>query len=191
MTSKRALVIASVGCSLLALLLAAACNAPGSSGGTSAAAGPKTSASIRKFTPLTWHQTLDPAFGAPSREALLQQLGGTAPEDVVLVKGSPKQFQAELWFALRKEPVVSSTDITEVHAVSSEYGPSVEFTLSAAGGERFRQFTRAHIGDCVAIVLDNQVISNPRINSEIGDKGSITGNFTPQEVQELVERLKK
>ena len=191
MTPKSVLSVASVAALFLALFLWAGCGPKGSSSGSSKPASQKAGASIQKFTPLTWHQTLEPSFGAATRDALLQQAGGNQPEDVEFVKGAPDQFPGEVWFALRKAPVVTSDDIVEVRSVRTEFGDSVEFTLSPAAGDRFRQFTRGHIGERIAVVLDHQVITNPRVNSEIGEKGSITGNFTPQEIEALVERLRK
>jgi len=176
--------------SLVVLLGAAGCRPAGSSAEKPGAPRPASS-SVQKFTPLTWHQTLEPELGAPGREELLAQYGGEKAGEVQVVKGAPGQFPGEVWFALSQRPVISSDDITEVHAVQTEFGPQVEFTLTPAAGERFRQFTRDHVGACIAIVLDHQVISNPRVNGEIGERGSITGRFTAQEVDDLVKRLKR
>ncbi len=146
---------------------------------------------IGKAAQLGWHQTLEPSMGAPSREALLKQFGGVKPPDVSFFQGSSDKFPGEVWFAVKAVPVVSGADITEVRVGGNQYGqPIVDFQLSAIAGQKFREFTRANIGKQAAIVLDQMVISNPRINSEIGDKGMIEGNFTTQEAQELVLQLK-
>jgi preprotein translocase subunit SecD len=51
--------------------------------------------------------------------------------------------------------------------------PAVNFQLSRSGGREFERATGAHVGDFMAIVLDNRVFSAPVINSQIGMNGVI------------------
>lgn len=54
-------------------------------------------------------------------------------------------------------------------------GTIVQFTLNNVGGRRFRNETGKHIGDNMAIVLDNRVMGRPPvIQSAIGTQGQIT-----------------
>ena len=54
-------------------------------------------------------------------------------------------------------------------------GTIVQFTLNNVGGRRFRNETGKHIGDYMAIVLDNRVMGRPPvIQSAIGTNGQIT-----------------
>ncbi|MDH3271207.1 MAG: protein translocase subunit SecD [Gemmatimonadota bacterium] len=58
----------------------------------------------------------------------------------------------------------------------------VQFELSRAGGRRFARFSGAHVGDFLAIVLDNEVMSAPVIRDRIGARGQIEmGQGTPLE----------
>jgi preprotein translocase subunit SecD len=58
----------------------------------------------------------------------------------------------------------------------------VQFTLSRAGGRQFAQFSGAHVGDYLAIVLDGEVMSAPVIRDRIGARGQIEmGQGTPLE----------
>ncbi len=51
--------------------------------------------------------------------------------------------------------------------------------------------TRNNIGRSIAIVLDNNVYSFPNVNNEItGGSSQITGNFTPEEANDLANVLK-
>ena len=51
--------------------------------------------------------------------------------------------------------------------------------------------TRNNIGRPIAIVLDNNVYSFPNVNNEItGGSSEITGNFTPEEANDLANVLK-
>ena len=63
----------------------------------------------------------------------------------------------------------------------------VQFTLTRAGGRRFAQETRQHVGDNMAIMLDGRVQRQPPvIRSEIGRNGQIElGNANLQEAQDL------
>lgn len=65
----------------------------------------------------------------------------------------------------------------------------VAFDLTAEGSDVFEQFTGSHQGQFLTIVLDKQVISSPRIESAISDAGSITGDFTLEEAQNLALQL--
>jgi len=54
-------------------------------------------------------------------------------------------------------------------------GTIVQFSLDNVGGRRFRNETGKHIGDQMAIVLDNRVMGRPPvIQSAIGTQGQIT-----------------
>lgn len=65
-------------------------------------------------------------------------------------------------------------------------GNLVQFSLDREGGRRFRSETAKHIGDFMAVVLDERVITAPRIQSAIGSSGQITlGGGTLQDAQDL------
>jgi preprotein translocase subunit SecD len=64
--------------------------------------------------------------------------------------------------------------------------PVVGFRMNDAGGRAFLRVTTDHIGDRFAIILDNKVVSAPRINGVIpGGQGIIEGGFTPQSASDL------
>jgi preprotein translocase subunit SecD len=68
--------------------------------------------------------------------------------------------------------------------------PVVDFTLDRAGGRRFGAETGRHVGDFMAIVLDNKVQGRaPRINSRIDRSGQITMSGTLKEAQDLALTL--
>ena len=55
----------------------------------------------------------------------------------------------------------------------------VNFQLSRRGGRVFSGITSKHIGDNIAIVLDNQVYSAPVVKGEIGARGQIEMGQSP------------
>ena len=51
--------------------------------------------------------------------------------------------------------------------------PQVAFDFNRAGGRRFSNFTTVHIGDNIAIVLDDEIVSAPVVQDRIGASGVI------------------
>ncbi|MDW8105600.1 MAG: protein translocase subunit SecD [Armatimonadota bacterium] len=87
-----------------------------------------------------------------------------------------------------QNPVVTGAELKPVcKLVYDPVGrPQVAFEFNAEGARRFGDFTRKHVGEILAIVLDNRIISAPRINEPIlGGQGVIEGNFTATEAAEL------
>jgi SecD/SecF fusion protein len=69
--------------------------------------------------------------------------------------------------------------------------PIVNFRFNIRGAQRFGQVTTENVGRPLAIVLDNEVISAPRILSPItGGSGQISGRFTVQQANDLAVLLR-
>jgi protein-export membrane protein SecD len=127
---------------------------------------------------------------ALTREALLEQQGGRIPEDGVVLTG-PGEPGETVHYLLRAEPVITSRDLKNARASVDQFDqPAVFFTLNEIGAKRFGQFTARHIGRQLAIVLDGQVQSAPKIESKIGAYGQITGRFTTEEADALARVLR-
>ena len=82
-----------------------------------------------------------------------------------------------------------------VTSASSEYdnmrGNTVNMRMDDKGAREWATLTRNNIGRPIAIVLDNRVYSYPNVNNEItGGSSEITGNFTPEEANDLANVLK-
>ena len=64
--------------------------------------------------------------------------------------------------------------------------PQVSFEFNRAGGRRFSNFTTVHIGDYIAIVLDDEIVSAPVVQDRIGASGVINmGNADMVEAADL------
>jgi preprotein translocase subunit SecD len=76
--------------------------------------------------------------------------------------------------------------------VSAQTGKyEVAFELTSTGAKTFSDYTAQHIGDVLAIVLDNKIISAPKVNDAIPDgKGVISGNFTNNSANQLAVQLR-
>jgi preprotein translocase subunit SecD len=62
----------------------------------------------------------------------------------------------------------------------------VNIRFDAAGGRKFARVTQENVGKPFAIILDNQVLSAPRINEPIlGGQAQISGSFTVESANQL------
>lgn len=88
--------------------------------------------------------------------------------------------------------VMTGADLDQVTVTTNQMGQYVvAFTLKPQGKDIFAQYTTNNIGKFLAIVLDNKVISTPRIESAITQgQGEITGNFTRETANELAVQLR-
>jgi protein-export membrane protein SecD len=66
----------------------------------------------------------------------------------------------------------------------------INFELTGAGSDQFYEYTRANIGQPLAIVLDGRVLSAPTINAAIRDSGVISGQFTQEEAESLAVQMR-
>lgn len=67
---------------------------------------------------------------------------------------------------------------------------AVTFDMSGEGSAKMGMLTTTNIERPLGIVLDNQIHSAPNIQSAIFSSGQITGDFTQEEVSELIINLK-
>jgi preprotein translocase subunit SecD len=127
----------------------------------------------------------------PSEQAALQARGGVLPPNAVLMHGfsvgAPGEEPRDSVYIVSRSSVVSGRDIRGAEpSRSGETGqPIVNFNLTNDGGRRFGAFTGNHVGDYLAVVLDNKVREVARINSQIQDSGMIEGGFTEQSAKDL------
>ena len=94
--------------------------------------------------------------------------------------------------ALKGEAALEGDAVT---SASSDYdnlqGNMVNMKMTDAGAQQWANITRGNIGRSIAIVLDDAVYSFPNVNNEItGGSSQITGNFTPEEANDLANVLK-
>lgn len=91
-------------------------------------------------------------------------------------------------FLVDANPVVTGSDIATAHQGNDpdDNSPAVDFRLNGAGAKRFGKVTSENFQRLFAIVLDDAVMSAPRINEPIwGGSVQISGQFTLQEATDL------
>jgi len=124
-----------------------------------------------------------------TREAALASHGGVLPPDSELVPGrreSAESTAGEAWYVVNRIAAVTGRDLRDAQPRPDENGrPSVNFSLTRDGAVRFGRVTGQNVGKYLAIILDNRIVSAPRIESQINDNGRITGSFTSQQAADL------
>ncbi len=81
-------------------------------------------------------------------------------------------------------------DRADVSFDSSTYEPEVRLQFDSEGTKLFSDITIRNVGKTVAIFLDGMPISTPTVDEPITDgEAIISGNFTTEEAQTLVQRL--
>ncbi len=97
-----------------------------------------------------------------------------------------------MFYVLEQTPVVTGEQLNDAQPAFDQNGqPAVNFRFNVSGARLFCDYTGANVGAPFAIVLDEEVISAPRINEQIcGGSGIITGNFTIEESTNLAVLLR-
>ncbi len=132
---------------------------------------------------------------------LLNRYKDIFPADVRFKWGFKPIDQRDTYFQLfalkgdgsKRGPALEGDVITNARADQGQQGSAWEVTMSmnSTGASRWSTITGTEIGNSIAIVLDGSVYSAPTVNGRIdGGRSSITGNFTPQEAQDLENVLK-
>ncbi|MBV1895304.1 MAG: protein translocase subunit SecD, partial [Rhodobacteraceae bacterium] len=96
------------------------------------------------------------------------------------------------YFIIEAAPVVTGEDLVDAQPSFDQNGrPAVNFRFNTSGARRFGDYTLENIGSPFAIVLDDEVVSAPTIQSHIpGGSGIITGNFSLEESTNLAVLLR-
>jgi SecD/SecF fusion protein len=69
--------------------------------------------------------------------------------------------------------------------------PEISMTMNGEGANKWRILTGGHVGESIAIALDDLVYSFPTVNGEIsGGQSSISGNFAIEEAKMIANILK-
>jgi preprotein translocase subunit SecD len=91
-----------------------------------------------------------------------------------------------------KKTVLTGADLKGAWPGLDAYGnPVVDIEFNSKGAQVFSEVTSRSIEKPIAILLDNKIISAPNVREPIpSGKAQISGNFTAEEIQDLVIKLK-
>jgi preprotein translocase subunit SecD len=135
--------------------------------------------------------TQSPGFNPAEHEVLPYLEREEAEAEVAGAQpAAPQQFQ---YIVVEKKVIVRGQDLRDASAVPDQFNSTnyqINFSLKPAGAENFGTWTGANVGRDLAIVLNGQVRSAPRIQSQITDRGQITGRFSKTTAEDLALTLR-
>lgn len=124
----------------------------------------------------------------PSQAAALQANNGIIPADQLLLQGNTLggRAEGEQWFLVSRVSAISGKDLRHADPTTDQNGqPDVNFQLTRDGGQRFFNFTSAHVKDSLGVVLDGKVREVATIDEPIRDQVQIRGHMDPQAAKDL------
>ena len=127
---------------------------------------------------------------AVTRDEILQNYHGNLPADLEILPAvrtvRDTGSNEPRFYVVERHRTVTGRDLRNARPATGNMNqPIVEFSLTPDGAKSFSTMTGEHVGTGLAIVLDGQVVSAPKINSRISDSGIIEGSFTQKEVEDL------
>jgi preprotein translocase subunit SecD len=136
-----------------------------------------------------------------SQTALLELVDFTGLADkmtqfeglTIATSGHDDEGQANPLTGEAFETVLTGADFQSVEVEAASYDPNqwtIIFELTEQAAAIFGDYTEAHIGEPLAIVLDGRVLSTPVIQARLDSQGVITGNFTKREAEQLAAQLR-
>jgi preprotein translocase subunit SecD len=127
-----------------------------------------------------------------SVEAAISANGGRISDDYTILPSRERRGAGTLeYLVVNRIPVITGKELKTARTGRDSNGrPAVNFFLTPDGATRFGRATEQHIGESLAIVLDNVVRSSPTIRARIESEGIIEGSFTEQEAADLALLLR-
>jgi preprotein translocase subunit SecD len=140
---------------------------------------------------------IHPVVGGPypNEQAAAQSTGGTVPpEDEVLPFSGTigNESGADQYYVLQRMAVVAGSQFRSADpGTNPDTGQlTVNFTLTNEAGEKFYDYTKANVGNPMAVVMGGTVREVATIKGPIHDQGLIEGGFTKDEVDALSKLLR-
>src|SRR6266446_2584758 len=136
------------------------------------------------------------SLGGPysSQADAMSANNGVLPANAILMKGRSTGQGGEahdVYYLVSRSSAVTGRDLRDAQPGLDENGRAdVRFNLTGDGGRRFGNFTGSHVGDNLAVVLDNKVQEVAVIKEQIRDSGVINGRFSEQEAKDLAMVLR-
>lgn len=133
---------------------------------------------------------------APTKEDLLDKYDGHVPEGTMIVSGRVGRgaTAAREYYLVSRHAEVTGKYLRDAYPDfdPQQGGMLVSFKLSNEGGNRFYTLTSRNLGQLLAVIIDDEVVTAATVNTPIRDAGSITrpGGFPQNEAKDLALMLK-
>ncbi|MEE8349532.1 MAG: protein translocase subunit SecD [Acidobacteriota bacterium] len=143
-----------------------------------------------KSTAMLELKVVHPTEGGPfvTREAAAQNFDNRLPADYEIIPYPNSSPGQTTYLVVRKAPSLTGKNLKTANRAQDDFtGRSeVAFFLDSEGVRLFTRTTEQNVGNRLAVVLDDQVYSAPRIDERIASESArITGNFSPEEAEDL------
>lgn len=129
----------------------------------------------------------------PAEHEVLQYVERVDAQDAVLGAEKAEEPKVDRFMIVDKKSIVAGQDLRDARAIPDQFNSKnyqINFSLKPGGAERFGDWTGKNIGKDLAIVLNGQVQSAPRIQGQISDNGQITGKFSKETAEDLALTLR-
>lgn len=103
-----------------------------------------------------------------------------------LKKKKGEEGETQDWFLVRNKTELTGKHLSRVFPDRKGIKPVIGFEFDQIGRAKFGRLTERNIGKPLAIILDDVLYSAPVIRDRIPGKGIIEGNFTQDEVNNLI-----
>ena len=103
-----------------------------------------------------------------------------------LRKQKGEEAETQDWYLVQNKIEITGEHLTRVFPDRKDIKPVIGFEFDQAGRSKFGRLTERNIGKPLAIILDGTLYSAPIIRDRIPGKGIIEGNFTQDEVNDLI-----
>lgn len=116
-------------------------------------------------------------------------------EDGIYATIDSSPFSEDKNIKLEDYPSLTPKDMLEIKKIYSDDGDNgaeIEITFTKEGARKFYMLTKENIGLPLAIVIEKQIVSRPRVLTTImGGKIFISGDFSENEIDRMIEKLKE
>lgn len=98
----------------------------------------------------------------------------------------------EPWCTLIAVPAaLTEADISNAAPTQQDHGHGISLTFNVAGARALSSLTTVNVGRHLAVAIDGQVVSSPRVTSPIHGFGTVlTGNFSARETEDMALLLR-
>jgi len=121
----------------------------------------------------------------------LDSTQNTSSNNLMIYKITDNPDGNDRFIITKKGSLLKGSTIVDAYVSYDEFNRSyVGFALNSEGRKIFSKLTKENIGNKIAIILDGKVKSSPVVQDQIFSRGSITGNFSFEQANDLSIILK-
>jgi preprotein translocase subunit SecD len=140
---------------------------------------------------------VNPPTSHSTKEAAIASLGGKVPPNLEILKYSERRTSGDPltgWYVVEKAPIITGSDLQDVRAKPAMFEDRYQLAikLNPKASEKLREWTKANVGNYLAIVLDGVVVSVSVVRDELKSRDVIIDlNITKEEAENLSVRLRR